>query len=867
MRSLLRSESSYSRVIRSRRSPSTGHRLSAITAAASALLLLTIGSAISPVQAATAPTPIAQDLFQRTTADGWGTALIGGIWTHTGVLNAYDTSGTGRQIVPAGSTKTSSLADVSSSDVDMQVTISADQNPTGGGIFISEVARSVGGSDYTARAWLQAGAPVQLQMMRGSTALTSVSTGITYTAGARLQLRVQVFGTSPTTIRGMVWPTGQAAPTTWQGATTDATAGLQAVGSVGLRTYLSSSATNAPVTTQFDGLTVFRATREVVTASTPTPTPVLTPVPAPTPTPAPAPTPAPTPTPIPLPSPAPIISVTGVRHTVGSAPVGSTAYTIPSGALFVSPTGSDTATGVLAQPFLTVQKAINIAPSGATIVLRAGTYHETIALPKGKQLTIQSYPKEAAWFDGSRAVTNWVASGAVWVSSNWNVAFDASPTYSRGAPDGTGAWAFVNPAYPMAAHPDQLWVNGTALAQVGSLAEVTAGKFYVDYTADALYTGSDPTGKQVRASDTVKAITVSGDASVLRGFGVRRYSPSVPDMGTVAVYATNVTVENLEITDNSTTGLALGAINATFRNVTLARNGMLGGTVSYADGLRVIQMLSADNNTEHFNRAPVSGGLKIHRSRGVAVTTSAFLRNDGNGLWFDESVYNGTVTGNDIIGNTGNALVLEISAKFEVADNVVANNTLVGILVSDTASVHMWNNTITGASRPIKVAQGDRRASNLATPGHDPRQVLPDPTMTWIVTDIVIRNNIIANSTGNLVLGVEDYGHISTAEQMGVTTNGNVYQRSSASTPAWLVAWSRGVGNPAVYFTVAGFTAATGQESRSLGLDGSAALIGISQPTAAVINAIPSVALPLPADVAGLVGRATGTLNLGAWLN
>nr|WP_244962871.1 right-handed parallel beta-helix repeat-containing protein [Cryobacterium roopkundense] len=335
----------------------------------------------------------------------------------------------------------------------------------------------------------------------------------------------------------------------------------------------------------------------------------------------------------------------------------------------------------------------------------------------------------------------------------------------------------------------------------------------------------------------------------------------------MTVYATNVTLDNLEITDNSTTGLGLGTVNATFKNITLARNGMLGGTVSYADGLKVTQMLSADNNTERFNRAPVSGGLKIHRSRGVSVTNSAFLRNLGNALWFDESVYNGIVTGNDIIGNTGNALVLEISAKFEVANNVIANNTLVGILVGDTASVHIWNNTITGASRPIKVAQGDRRASNLATAGHDPRQVLPDPTMTWVVTDIVIRNNIIANSTGNMVLGVEDYGHISTAEQMGVTTNGNVYQRNSTSAPTWLVAWSRGPGNPAVYFNLAGFKAATGQEARSLGLDGSAALTGISQPTAAVVNAIPSVALPLPADVAALVSRATGTLNLGAWAN
>jgi hypothetical protein len=79
--------------------------------------------------------------------------------------------------------------------------------------------------------------------------------GLTYTLGDTLNLRVQTTGASPTTIRAKIWK-GTAEPTGWQISTTDGTAGLQTAGSVGLSPYLSSSATNAPITLRIDQLTV-----------------------------------------------------------------------------------------------------------------------------------------------------------------------------------------------------------------------------------------------------------------------------------------------------------------------------------------------------------------------------------------------------------------------------------------------------------------------------------------------------------------------------------------------------------------------------------------------------------------------------------
>ncbi|WP_431280485.1 right-handed parallel beta-helix repeat-containing protein [Leifsonia poae] len=416
----------------------------------------------------------------------------------------------------------------------------------------------------------------------------------------------------------------------------------------------------------------------------------------------------------------------------------------------------------------------------------------------------------------------------------------------------------------MAAHPDQMWINGAPVTQVSSRSAVKAGTFFVDTAAKQLVLGTDPSGKQVQSSDTVKAFTVLGDGSTLRGFGVRRYSPSVPDMGAFQIYANNVNLENLSITDNATTGLVTGGLNGTWTNVTVARNGMLGAQATYADGLKVSGMLAANNNTEHFNRAPVAGGLKVARSRNITVTGSNFLNNSGNALWFDESVYNVSVANNDIVGNEGNALVAEISAKFAIANNVIANNGIAGILVSDTGTVDIHNNTITGNARDINITQGTRRASQLSTAGHDPRQALPDPTVTWITGNITVANNVLAKSTGNAVLAVEDYSHEHSAAQMGITMNGNVYQRSSASAPTWTIIWSRGAGNPAVYNSLADFSAATGQDKSSRAVDGSDVLSGIKLiPT--LTSAAGSIAQPLPSSIASLTGKPAGAQQLGAW--
>jgi parallel beta-helix repeat protein len=554
--------------------------------------------------------------------------------------------------------------------------------------------------------------------------------------------------------------------------------------------------------------------------------------------------------------------------TYGGAPVlGSKSYTAPANARFVSPTGSDSAAGTEAAPFRTITTAIGAASSGQTIVLRGGMYHESITIPTGKTLTIQPYKTEIAWLDGSSVVTGWTADSGRWRLDNWTAEFDDSPTYTRGAPDNDQEnWGFVDPDYPMAAHPDQVWIDDVAQAQVGSLDEVGAGEFYVDYDTSALYLGSNPAGKTVRASDLSKAISVRADGSVLQGFGVSRFAPSVPDMGTVTIEKPNGKVADMVFVDNATTGLSLLSTGITISNITSARNGMLGVHANYADGLTATGVSALSNNTEHFNSSPVSGGFKITRTRGITVTGGQFLDNLGPGLWLDESTYDSKIAGNKMIHNSSHGISVELSATSTLVNNLLIDNGGFGLKINDTSSVRIWNNTLINNDRPINIVQDSRRASNQSTAGHDPRQPFPDPTMTWVNGPVEVRNSIMAGTTGNCLLCVEDYSKQLTAEQMKVTALGNVYQRPNTSAPTWVAVWSTGAGNPKVFTTLAAFKSGTGQESASLALDGAAATSANGAPVTAVTSAFGSVAQAFPADLASLSGIPAGTKRLGSTL-
>ncbi len=542
----------------------------------------------------------------------------------------------------------------------------------------------------------------------------------------------------------------------------------------------------------------------------------------------------------------------------GSTVVGQTAYAIPAGARVVSPSGSDFASGSVQSPWRTLKHALAAVPSGGTVVLRHGRYHESVST--SKRVTVQAYPHEAVWLDGASSVTGWSRDGEDWRRDGWTYEFDSSASYTRGAGDGTGSWRWVNPAHPMAAHPDQVWLAGRELRQVSSRAAVAPGTFFVDEPGDRLYVGSDPSGVLVEASTLGTAIALRGPDSVLRGIGVRRYATAVPDMGMVISTGAGNRLENVVVSDSATQGLVITGRSTTVSRITATGNGLLGllGGDS-ADGLRIRDSRFTGNNTEHFNHSPVSGGVKVTGVRSLHVEASYFGGNDGPGLWMDECVNDADIVHNDVVGNAHHGISFEVSGHALLADNLVAGNAGAGIKVNNSQDVSLWNNTVLGnAGKPLWAAQDPRTPENR----HGTRYT--DASLSWRIGPLLLHNNVFSSDEAGCLLCIEDYTRRRSGAQIGVSSDGNVLHRGSQATTPWDGLWPAAGAGAIGHRTLASWRAGTGQDRSSLAFLGPPVTLGTGDLRASIATRGPAVARPLPATVAGALHLPTGTRRLGA---
>jgi len=184
---------------------------------------------------------VASDTFTRTVASGLGTAETGGAWTLGGSApSASVVDGSGRLAPAAARTNTYKLNSVVTLNTDLIHTIWLEQNPSGGGATLWTIGRSTSTGDYRVKLNINSAGTMTAQLVKvvgsSETALTTSVTipGGTYTVNQRLRIRIQTFGTSPTTVRAKIWQATGTEPTAWLANVTDNTVGLQQAGAIGL---------------------------------------------------------------------------------------------------------------------------------------------------------------------------------------------------------------------------------------------------------------------------------------------------------------------------------------------------------------------------------------------------------------------------------------------------------------------------------------------------------------------------------------------------------------------------------------------------------------------------------------------------------
>ncbi|MEP7179666.1 MAG: PKD domain-containing protein, partial [Pseudonocardiales bacterium] len=216
------------------------------------------------VSTAPANPPFVSDAFNRTVTNGLGTADVGGAWSTVGGATSFSVApgAAAFRLGTPGSQLTGLLPAAARTDADVLAAVALDKLPVGGPVYVTVQGRRVSsGNEYSAKLLINADRSVTLRVSRlvgaAETALGGPIKipGITYAAAMVLNVRLQVTGTSPTTLRARAWAASGTQPTTWQVSGTDTTAALQVAGPVGVTTYLSSAATNAPVIARFSALT------------------------------------------------------------------------------------------------------------------------------------------------------------------------------------------------------------------------------------------------------------------------------------------------------------------------------------------------------------------------------------------------------------------------------------------------------------------------------------------------------------------------------------------------------------------------------------------------------------------------------------
>ena len=490
-----------------------------------------------------------------------------------------------------------------------------------------------------------------------------------------------------------------------------------------------------------------------------------------------------------------------------------TAYPIPAGALFVATSGSDNNAGSSDAPFATLQKAIDSAWAGTTIVMRGGTYREGGVQRFFKRLTIQPYPHEKVWIKGTDVVTGFRRAGAngsqgVWVKDGWSHPFcDCA--------DALG----IDPKFPTAGMPDEVFLNGAPRRQVeaanGScpVASVVAGTFCVDDASHQLYVGDDPTAATVEASTQSTALTTSQGAagSVIRGLGFAGYATAWQH-GMVVADSPGMVIENNTFAYSASAGLLATEPKETINGNLFIDNGFVGLQAWQTNYSTVSNNRFAYNNNEHFRAGTaVSGeaGLKMSGTTGAWITSNIFEDNDASGFWADVSSSGLQIVRNVARNNTGVGLFYEVSGFGVIASNLVESNA-VGIQAGGANDTRIYNNTLVDNGLALNVYGVNRS---------NPDSAKVAAGITWVaVRDEVVNNLVFDAVPSSPAYQVKDYASPARAATaiVSMSDDNAWYQRAAPNVvlAEWWLAkpgqhWASAFG------TLAGLQAGTGRELHS----------------------------------------------------
>lgn len=673
-------------------------------------------------------------------------ALVGAVVVPTGVVGglayALANEGNGSMTLRPGA---SSVADtgVSFADGRGSVTYRLPGRPASSSLYLGLELRSAGGSLYRTKTRVYPDGSLSVDLGKvianGSEQYlgTKRISAVVGTGSTELTVQGNVTG-SKLAVRAFV--AGTTAPA-WQLIATDSEA-LGRAGSVRAWAYLSRQATAAIKVDYSDLEATKGAGLGETVPTTPPATTTTRPTVAPTTA---AATTRPTTT-------KPAATTTAAQPTATTPPPSTvsptlrsvlaasgadlnTDYPIPAGAIFAAPGGSNANAGSRDKPVQSIAAAIAKAPSGGTVVLRGGTYRESVG-SVNKRLTIQAYPHEYPVISGADVVTGWAGSAAgIWRTTSW-----ASPfAQNQFRPDEVVAGT-------AAGRVEQAFRDGKSLKQVLTLGELKSGKFWINPSNKLLYVADDPTTATMEISQRTRGMTLEAGANGSKILGLRftaYAAPHLDNSGNLYVGSSNTLIENSQFDHSSGAGLKIAGSNMTVSHITASDNAAEGMQGNRNDNSVVTNSQFLRNNTDKFKSEGCGmsctvAGFKTAHTANLSVLNNAFVdNNNANGYWCDLGCTGGLISGNAVTGSF-DGIFYEVSSRGTITDNYIEKSHK-GIRVSGSDHVTISDNELVNNTYQLTVYDDRRSASTDAYSA--------SLGLSWNTTNLVIgKNEITAGS-------------------------------------------------------------------------------------------------------------------------
>jgi parallel beta-helix repeat protein len=224
---------------------------------------------------------------------------------------------------------------------------------------------------------------------------------------------------------------------------------------------------------------------------------------------------------------------------------------------------------------------------------------------------------------------------------------------------------------------EQVAIQGYLIHQVLERDQLSSGSFVVDVAKQKLMLwdagGRDPNKLLVEASVRQEIMRVEGEYVQLQGLHFR-CAANAAQHGAVVLTGRHDQMTDCVVEAMNSCGATFQAEDLIIRRCTFRDNGQIGFGASGAHNLLFTGCRVENNNTKGFDRGWEAGGNKIVLTRGAVLDQSQFLRNRGNGVWFDIGNEHCTVSRCLIADNEDSGIFYEISLGLQAHDNVILGN-------------------------------------------------------------------------------------------------------------------------------------------------------------------------------------------------